>query len=60
MSIQNVRAEAICDKCERGRIYVVQKLLDVRKRMRAEGWNVSTGKDFCPACFAQMEEKAKS
>jgi hypothetical protein len=53
MSIQHARVDVMCDKCERGRTYVVNRLLDVRKRMRAEGWDVSTSRDLCPACVVR-------
>ncbi len=54
MSIDRVQATFVCDKCENGYTVVVQRLTQVRVKIRALGWSVIGSKDYCPNCSHKM------
>ena len=53
MSIQNVKAELVCDRCKRGWYYRADSLPGIRRAARMDGWDCLTAKDYCSACAHQ-------
>lgn len=54
MTVTKARINVECDRCKELYIYTVNKLTDLRKQMRADGWNCDT-RDICPVCQYQKQ-----
>lgn len=50
MTITNVRADIVCDKCRVVVRLSGPRLVSIRREARQQGWDSTTGKDLCVMC----------
>lgn len=57
MTINIIRADIICHKCESGiAVPSFMKMTEIRRWASKQGWDVATSSDYCPSCAYQMQK----